>query len=1518
MQLLPTPWPKDNLPPSTANLLSIASRRGLAAAAGPESVIVARTESIRKAFLGERTGDGQIRAFQPEMTLPLGMRVSQVAFTADENYLVLSAEQGGGLAVYEVDNILKGSTESAFQMPTGGQNLRALVPNPTPDMGGILALATMDGKLMVADLKERSFAKVNNSEALTENVSCISWSARGKQLVAGLADGSASQFTPQGVLKAQIPRPASLDANHHGRRSCNCKVKSQTLTCAVSSITWLENDVFLMVHNPSNSDDHPPQSTFHLVTRAKGTQQYMYQKLSDPSPNFGLDRSPPHHFMLRLRDFPPALSDVLIVASTASIDIGLFTKSATPLTSDKPSNEIINVFTLTEMADDSRRAQLPVNDDLADTSPIGAALDLSSNEPVARPIPGDEMDFSKTPLPGLMVLNNEGVLSSWWVAYTDSLRQGAVYPGLAAAANMQAPTATPTSAGAFGQSAFGASTSSTNAFGGSIGGGSAFGAPSAISKPSPWGTPAPTTSAFGASASTTAAAPKPAGGAFGAPAFGAPAFGAPAFGSPSAPAAGKPAFGATGFGHRASPWAAGTTAAATPAFGQSGLGGAAAAAKPAAPFGSAAPASGGFASFASKPGFAGVTAPGGGESIFGKPAAAGSAFGKPAENATPFGGAPAAPSTGIFGGGAPATGSAFGSTAPSTGSAFGSTAPSSGSAFGAAAPSTSAFGSGGAFKLGSTFTADASAKDDNEKPGAGGSMFGNGFGKVLGEVKDSPPSGPSPEADMEDDVEEPAQPEQSLTARKPEPPAAPTTNPFGAKPAESTPQTSSLFGAKPTAPAAQTSSLFGAKPAAPPAAAAVPAKTGFSFGAPAAAPAAVKSQAKAPMLGDLNKTTPAFGSAFAPKEEKTAAPPPASMPEAPLPPDPSSKPLFGIGESSASSQSADAPLPPDFTKVKPKLDSTDAPLPPDFVPVKAAAKPIEEKKADEEEEVEIKQEELSSPVILPAAGNDEDDSAGFSEEEPGHWDETDDGEHEGGEKDEEESQTPKEDKSHTPEESPQQSNLFSKRSKPTGRQLFGEIDKSEPTIAPQQREALRSPSPIRSSLPPHMRGRPDVNRSVSAPMAASQILGNREPPSKPEFKETLQYQQEEEDRRAKAAKQKEIDEAQALVDEDDERTQEYLNKDIVPTLRLDEFVAHQDYVHDATKDSVPYQVEAVFRDINAMIDTLGMNSRSLQAFILGHTELYPDRDRTKEDLEKDDEWAMDEIERLDKIIEFDLREELENGGINDAPGKIKTCHELSKETVKLRQRKDELQALLSTTLDPDHAALARSQPLTAEQATHQHELRAAFANLQKQIADAEEALVLLRTKLASVAGVNGKAAPGPTVEAVIRTVTKMTAMAEKRSGDIDVLENQMRRLRFSSVASDRDRTPTREMSPFNSPMKQSFRQSIAFERPFTPERMVPGNFNQSFSASMRSDRGFNPSASMRSDRGFSASIRSDRGFSASMRSNGGYGTPPRKKLDGFTRDDQDKIKNKVVKRKEVTEMVKKALEKRGARVYPME
>jgi nucleoporin NUP159 len=216
VQLLPTPWPANNLPPPTASLMSVASHKGLVAAAGPDAVIVATTESVRKAFEGPSTGDGNFKPFQPQLTLPMSMRISQLAFSADESYLVLAAEVGGGLAVYDVQALLQGSTQSAFELSTNGQAVRALLPNPTAAKGELFAVVTADGKLMMANLKERAFVAGSTGQVLKDGVSCVSWSTKGKQLVAGLGNGTAYQMTPEGVGKLDIPKPPGVDNNHHG------------------------------------------------------------------------------------------------------------------------------------------------------------------------------------------------------------------------------------------------------------------------------------------------------------------------------------------------------------------------------------------------------------------------------------------------------------------------------------------------------------------------------------------------------------------------------------------------------------------------------------------------------------------------------------------------------------------------------------------------------------------------------------------------------------------------------------------------------------------------------------------------------------------------------------------------------------------------------------------------------------------------------------------------------------------------------------------------------------------------------------------------------------------------------------------------------------------------------------------------------------------------------------------------------------------------------------------------------
>jgi nucleoporin NUP159 len=194
--------------------------RGILAAAGPSAVYLWKTARVRSAFKDAKT-KGELVRLEPELSLPCP-RLSHVTFTIDGSCLVIAAESGGGLAVYSVDSLLNKGTQPALELPTQGVGIRALAPNPSKEAAHIVATVLQNGHLMMADLKGRTFVRSrNNTASLRDGVTCVSWSVRGKQLVAGLQDGTAVQLDPLGDLKATIPRPPDLAIGFAGKSFLN-------------------------------------------------------------------------------------------------------------------------------------------------------------------------------------------------------------------------------------------------------------------------------------------------------------------------------------------------------------------------------------------------------------------------------------------------------------------------------------------------------------------------------------------------------------------------------------------------------------------------------------------------------------------------------------------------------------------------------------------------------------------------------------------------------------------------------------------------------------------------------------------------------------------------------------------------------------------------------------------------------------------------------------------------------------------------------------------------------------------------------------------------------------------------------------------------------------------------------------------------------------------------------------------------------------------------------------------------
>lgn len=1261
----------------------------------------------------------------------------------------------------------------------------------------------------------------------------------------------------------------------------------------------------------TESSGSPPSCVYNIITR-QPPSSYSFQKINDPVQPFVPDKTP-HHSLLRLRDFPPDLQDLLIVSSSASTEVGLLSRSKKALAADKPADSITGVFTMTELLDDTKRPTLPMTEDMEDSTPIGIGLDLSSKDKVYRPIPSDEeINESPSPLPGLWVLTHEGLLCSWWLVYTDSVKQGTTYPGLtvadtSTASAAPAAPATPSAFGANTGSAFGQPSAPTAA--------PAFGSSSQMgAKASPWGT-----SGANAGASQT-----------GGSTFGQPSFGNAA--SPSTPAFGKPStFGASSqLGMRTSPWAAAGGSA--PAFGQSGFSNFANKSPGGSAFGggsqgqdesnksAAAPASGGFASFASQGGFAAA----------GANKTGGSVFGGNTSESSPFASAGNKDKPSVFGGDK-STASPF----PSSGNNGGS------SVFGGGAAKPSGenpFGST-PFKLQSSFKPDPATKDDNEKPssGSGGSMFGSGFGSALHTASEK---SKDDEMDAEGSGEQTpqAKPTQSVfgSITSPESTTPQTTpNPFGSKfgnasGASPSPE-KSLFG-QPTPAPATSGSLFSGK------------SSGFSW----SQQETPKKEPEAPLppestsklvypLGDSSSssaasTAPTFGATSTPSKPD----------DAPLPPDPTSTTPKPEKDDDKRARAEDAPLPPDPSKntnadgaqadkagtaqkstpsfdflAKPKTDSksnaqpTSAPLAAGFKPPNNPfAKYVPPPESSTEESGSDEEEGEDDQHDADGEEQEEEEQEEGEEEEIGGGEED---EEEEGESDEEEPEEPTTEQTEQAEEdagsegsgvdvakdlSPQTSGLavtpsYTPQSSFGGiasttpataqpqersRPLFGEVKGNAPLFSRPKNASPRSPSPLRAV--PNRMLKAEGTRSVSAPGMASQIMDPKKSQSQLGQSIVGREKKFEQDyafiaQHKKNRERQEMEETQPLVDEEDEQIQKLLASEVEGTLMLDEFVAHSNTAPPA-QESVPAQVEAVYRDINSMIDTVGLNARTVKAFVKGHSENRQDQGRTKEDLEIADDWILCEVDALGQVLDEDVRADLEDSKLQDLEGKVELCQELSRDLHRLRAKQEDLKKTVAAKVDASQTEIAQSGPLSAEQSAQQNELRREYANFSKLLAETEEALTLLKTRIASVNGPAGRGSQGvPTVEAVMRTITKMTTMVEKRSGDVDVLENQLRKLRLSTV--------NREESPLSTPQP---RKSVMF----SPTEGTPS-------------RTFRHS--------FAGSIGSLGGSPARM-------TTPRKKVSGFSKEEKSELMDKRARRQAVLDKLKGNVEKRGVQVWNME
>ncbi|PWW79881.1 hypothetical protein C7212DRAFT_361051 [Tuber magnatum] len=1487
----------DSVPISSASLFAIANKRGLFAAATFSNLIVGSTSSLREAFANTTE---KIAPYNSRISLSLPTNISHVAFTADESHLVLGSSSGG-LAIYLVNDFSSAGSDlkPVFELGTDGVSLRELKPNPA--VPELVAIVTSTGEVRIINIDARGFEKSSSGDAvLKKEASTVSWSPKGKQIVCGMGDGTGWQMTPGGEMKAVLPLVPGLK-NHF-----------------ISSIVWVGNDAFITTHTPVPSDDANNESIFHALMR-DGTS-YRYMKLPDPVPPFGMgSRTPPYFFHAVVRQYAPGIKDAIVFTNTCSSDVGLVCRFSTALTGDPavPADSWITA----NIGDDPRRAQMPLTDEsLSDTSPIGMALDLSNKVNVKRPVGGEEIEESPGPLPILMVLNHEGLLSAWNVIYNDAIEQGERYSGMmvyvAQEGSPQSAPQTPqqpapqrqsvqgvTPAPAFGVSSFGQSPASN--------GNGAFGQSSSLGSSSPFRKP--TAGAFGQSSASPAFGQPSSIGTSGASAFRKPALGGSTWASTSgaSPSTTAPTSGTT-FGQ---PSALG----ARPLFGQ-----------PAA--------LGGQSAF-------GRTAALGVQPVFGQPARLGSATAAPAFGSPALMGANKAGATG-FGavsslGSPPVGGSPFGATSAfGGGSAFGAYANKAGfsaavaagsgdskpiwgtggslgsdstsTAFGGGNNAPSVFGSGstGSFKISSAFEQEPKIASENQPPSSSGGFgsFGVGLGDALTSTppvvsRPGPPtSPPAPrgvsdqnirDATMDDSDEQPDEPSDddddiispgAAKARQvgftstPAKPGLPSGIFSSTKAAASSP-----FASSPFASVNQTSSPFSSMPGSSPG----------SFGVWGVQP-------KAP----LGVPTPA-----------TSSPPPPPLPPPPsftsvekgletlpaLPADESPKPALSEAASPTLSS-------PDPKSVKESSDAQAGELP---GPPSSGSKSVG---ADNDRVTSLDESDDDNDEPQKRKGEDED---GDGDGEDGDNSEGDDSLPSGG---------PIYEPKPKPSASsgPSTSNIFvadtsfgetfrggieedapfglltknplpvsgsdsdrSSNSPPTGSSPKNRSPSATAgSLAAKNREK-RSSSLGRGGMLNRSPKKPNASRALNVPLPPPDSLASRSKPQgttplrplaalapdgilsstdKPtggsplappalQAKETSQEEredvqgeedtqegeaqegadvqeeeevQEEDEVQEEEVQEEEVQEEDEVqeeeVQEEDEVQEEEVQEEEEVESDLDFDNEYDDYDPDRVRNKLlntdvkPIQelpkfrrngevevasdFNAVFDSIylsgNMMINRLGLTVQGLKAYHLGQEIPSPDVDhKAAKDMKHSQDWRFCEMGQIRDILEqllASVRDE--NQGNDELEAKYQAA---SKGFIKLDIKDAEIKRLLAVHNDSQAAAIARARPLTPEQVLQQRKLRKEYAKVERLLKEAEREVTQLKAKIAARDRDRPGAVVPPTVEAVKNTIMKLTGMVERKNGEIDYLEERLRRIRIKSrsvsvtPAKSRDLTPNQTL-----------------------------------------------------------------------------------------------------------------------------
>ncbi|KAG9108155.1 hypothetical protein FRC07_008513, partial [Ceratobasidium sp. 392] len=399
-----------------SSLLAVSNKLGWFVAGTPAGLVASPLKHLReRQSIAPQDGPTPL---EPKRTISIAGAPFFVGFAASDTKLVaaVQAADDWNLEIFNSQDVCKEGSDEVKPLHTfslGREVVIDMQPNPSEDSeivailrGRTSSKSCLDIINVVSSSRVTSWGPGNALEE-SSTFTSLSWSVRGKQIVAGTRGGELAQFTPEGERKQTISPPPSLSTPQ-----------------AVVSVLWLENTVFHVVYGNPASDPSDPTHEYEVYNiifdpKAKTAS---YIKFTDPSPPYGVASRLSCRHYVRLAGWEPT-KHLVFVADGPSTDVGI----VGCLNPSEASGKPIPWGTLE--VDETSRVSLPMDDEMNETSVMGLGLDLTSTDSINNSKEAGDDAAPSPPSPILYLYTSAGLVISYHILNS---REGK-YPGMSGA-----------------------------------------------------------------------------------------------------------------------------------------------------------------------------------------------------------------------------------------------------------------------------------------------------------------------------------------------------------------------------------------------------------------------------------------------------------------------------------------------------------------------------------------------------------------------------------------------------------------------------------------------------------------------------------------------------------------------------------------------------------------------------------------------------------------------------------------------------------------------------------------------------------------------------------------------------------------------------------------------------------------------------------------------------------------------------------------------------------------------------